>query len=265
MGIKAGTRLGLGLLLGLAPLAMAADAVLQLGTGSGKVGTQHNVVQLAMANDTTVIALQLEVADVPDFIKPDSVWTTDRSAGFTVAWKEDSLSVLHILLLSMDAKSSIASGSGAVLNISYSVQAGADRFKDLDLVFYTAPKVVAPGSVKIPAVGLAGKFFIGNTAVATHAELQPGRFALAQNFPNPFNPETRLAFELPERGEAVLAVYNLLGQRIRTLAEGEWTAGLHEVIWDGLTDAGAQAAGGVYIYRLQAGAHQESRRMVLMR
>ncbi|HOT95793.1 MAG TPA: FlgD immunoglobulin-like domain containing protein [bacterium] len=263
--MKAEMRLGVGLLLCLTPLTFGAEVVLQLGTGSGKVGTQHNVVQVTMANDTTVIALQLEVADVPDFIRPDSVWTTERTSGFTVAWKEDSLSILHILLLSMDATSSIARGSGAVLNISYTVQPGADQFKDLDLVFFTTPKVVAPGSVKIPAVGLSGKFMVGNTAVGEHSGQQPGRFLLAQNFPNPFNPETRVAFQLPERQQARLEIYNLLGQRIRTLVEGELAAGGHAATWDGLTEQGEPAAGGIYLYRLQAGPYHDCKRMVLMR
>ncbi len=263
--MNAGRRLGALLLLLLAPLTYGAEAVLQLGTGSGKVGTQHNVVQVTMANDTTVIALQMEIADVPDFIRPDSVWTTERSSGFTVAWKEDSLSILHILVLSMDASSSIPRGSGAVLNISYTVQPGAEQFKDLALVFFTAPKVVAPGSVKIPAVGLAGKFMVGNTAVEEHGGQQPGRFALAQNFPNPFNPETRVTFELPERQQARLEIFNLLGQRIRTLVQGELAGGVHAATWDGLTERGEAAAGGVYLYRLQAGPYHECKRMVLMR
>ena len=251
--MKIWIRMGLGLVLGLFSLSAAAEAVLQFGQGSGQVGSQHNVVQISMANDTTVIALQLEIADVPDFIKPDSVWTSDRSSGFTVAWHEDSLSVLHILVLTLDKSAAIERGSGPVLNIGYTVLPGAENFNDIDLIFYTQPKVMAPGSVRVPVVALHGKFTVGGTAVESRGGQQPERFGLEQNFPNPFNPSTRIAFQLPASGHALLQVYNVLGQKIRTLVDGELAAGAHAAIWDGLTDRGEQAAGGIYFYRLQAG------------
>jgi hypothetical protein len=263
--MKGWMRLGGWLFFGLFSFSHAAEAILQLGIGSGEVGSQNNIVQMSMVNDTTVIALQLEIADVPDFIRPDSIWTTDRSAGFFVDFAEDSLSVLHILVLSLDSKSVIAKGAGPILNISYTVLPGAENFKDIDLIFYTIPKVVAPGSVKIPAVGFSGKFTVGNTAVESREKSQPGQFVLAQNYPNPFNPETRIAFQLPVREYTRLEIYNVLGQRIRTLVQEELAAGLHEKIWDGLNDRGEQAAGGIYFYRLQAGGCHDYRQMLLMR
>lgn len=263
--MKAWMRMGLGLVFGLVSLSAAAEAVLQLGQGGGQVGSQHNVVQISMANDTTVIALQLEIADVPDFIKPDSVWTADRSAGFTVAWHEDSLSVLHILVLTLDKSAAIEPGSGPVLNIGYTVLPGAESFNAIDIIFYAQPKVIAPGSVRVPALSIAGKFTVGGTAVESRGGQQPVRFGLEQNFPNPFNPSTRIVFHLPGNGHALLEVYNVLGQMIRTLVDGELAAGPHEAIWDGLTDRGEQAAGGIYFYRLRSGGQSEYRRMAYMR
>lgn len=263
--MKVWMRIGVGLLFGLFSLSSAAEAILQLGQGSGQVGSRNNIVPISMTNDTTVIALQLEVADVPDFIRPDSIWTADRSAGFTVAWHEDSLSVLHILVLTLDKSAAIGKGSGPVLNIGYTVLPGADNFNAIDLIFYAQPKVMAPGSFKVPAVAYPGKFTIGSTAVETRSGQLPARFGLEQNFPNPFNPQTRIAFHLPEKGYAQLEVYNVLGQKIRTLVDGELAAGAHEAIWDGLNDQGAQAAGGVYFYRLDSAGRFDYRRMAYMR
>ena len=258
-------RMVWGLLLFHLSPSFAAEAILQLGQGSGLVGSQHNAVQINMQNDTTVIALQLAIADIPDFIKPDSIWTTGRSSGFTIAWEEDSLSVLHILVLSLDKKATIDKGNGAILNIGYTVLSGAERFNSLDIIFYAEPKVIAAGSLKIHASARHGYFIVGETAVETRGEMQPEQFTLEQNFPNPFNPETRIIFHLPSREHAHLEIVNVLGQTIRTLIEAELAAGAHEVTWDGLTDQGKQAAGGIYFYRLRAGRYYDCKRLAYMR
>lgn len=256
---------GTALILALCAMAHASGVVLQLGEGGGALGTVHNVVQVSVTNDTTIKALQFEIYDVPDFIKPDSVWTTGRSSGFAVQYQEDSLGVFRVLLLDMSGGRTIAKGSGALLNIGYTVLPGADRFNSIDLVFYGLPVVVDVANQKVPVTTIPGKFFIGNTAVAQPEATKPDRFSLAQNFPNPFNPSTRIAFTLPWCERVELEVFNLLGQRIRRLAGGEFAAGAHEVLWDGLDDRGAPAAGGVYIYRLRAGTFVDYRRMIYMR
>lgn len=257
--------IGTAVFLALFTLAQASGIVLQLGEGSGALGTTHNVVQVSVANDTAIKALQFEIYDVPDFIRPDSVWTTARSSGFAVQYQEDSLGVFRVLLLDMSGGRSIAKGSGALLNIGYTVLPGADSFNSIDLVFYSQPVAVDQGNQKMAVTTIPGKFFIGNTAVVLAESAKPDRFSLAQNFPNPFNPSTRIAFTLPWRERVELEVFNLLGQRIRRLAGGEYAAGVHEVIWNGLDDRGAPASGGVYIYRLRAGTFVDYRRMIYMR
>ena len=93
----------------------------------------------------------------------------------------------------------------------------------------------------------------------------PGAFMLAQNYPNPFNPETQIVYALPERAPVRLEIFNVQGQKIRTLAEGEKTAGTYTVTWDGSLDGGIPAASGVYIYRLQAGSYEQFKTLVLLR
>ena len=76
----------------------------------------------------------------------------------------------------------------------------------------------------------------------------------------------RGAYALPEAGTVRLSVYNVAGQRIRTLADGYRSAGTHSVVWDGKNDSGRAVASGVYVYRLVVGgANMQSRRMVLLR
>ncbi|PWB68988.1 hypothetical protein C3F09_10735, partial [candidate division GN15 bacterium] len=93
----------------------------------------------------------------------------------------------------------------------------------------------------------------------------PVSFTLSQNYPNPFNPSTEILFTLPVREHATLAVYNLLGEQVRVLADEMLSAGEHRVIWDGCDARGNQVASGVYLYRLTAGASSQSKKMLLLK
>ena len=87
---------------------------------------------------------------------------------------------------------------------------------------------------------------------------------LFQNQPNPFSPETRIAFELPQAGKVELGIYSPDGRLVRTLVTGEHAAGRHSIRWDGLNDAGRKVSGGVYFYSLHAPGVEQSRRMILL-
>jgi len=93
----------------------------------------------------------------------------------------------------------------------------------------------------------------------------PTQFELLQNYPNPFNPETRIEFALPEEQNVRLEVYDISGRRIRTLVDQKMSAGLHQVNWNGENDYGNQVGSGVYIYRMNAGTYESSKKMMLLR
>ncbi len=113
----------------------------------------------------------------------------------------------------------------------------------------------------------------GAIQVTTGAIAAPPRFSLEQNAPNPFNPSTTIRFALPEAGAASLSIYDVNGRHVRTLVDGDATAGTHDVVWDGRDGLGREAASGVYLYRLtwrgsesETGAREVSvRRLVLLR
>ncbi|KAB2921056.1 MAG: T9SS type A sorting domain-containing protein, partial [Bacteroidetes bacterium] len=98
------------------------------------------------------------------------------------------------------------------------------------------------------------------TGVRPADEPLPATFALAQNFPNPFNPSTTIRFALPQATEVSLKVYNLLGQEVAVLVQGPKAAGVHAVTFNG-----AGLASGVYIYRIQAGTFQTVKKMMLVK
>ena len=93
----------------------------------------------------------------------------------------------------------------------------------------------------------------------------PREFSLSQNSPNPFNMATRIDFDLPQSSEIELAVYNILGQKVQTLAEGTYPAGTHSARWDGSDESGTTAASGIYFYRLIAGDKVLIKKMLVLK
>jgi hypothetical protein len=98
------------------------------------------------------------------------------------------------------------------------------------------------------------------TGVASSAPAVPASYGLEQNFPNPFNPSTRVRFQLPETSTITLELFDVLGRRVGTLARGELAAGTHEAVV-----RGDNLASGVYYYRLEARGIAGSRPFVATR
>ncbi|HEX9934928.1 MAG TPA: T9SS type A sorting domain-containing protein, partial [bacterium] len=108
--------------------------------------------------------------------------------------------------------------------------------------------------------GLWNETYYGLLAV--EALNPPDRFALRQNFPNPFNPETRISYDLPESGNVTLAVYDILGKEVRRLIQSQKNAGSYEEVWDGRDSAGRMLPSGMYFYKLTAGDNVSIRKMM---
>jgi hypothetical protein len=102
------------------------------------------------------------------------------------------------------------------------------------------------------------------TGVPEQPVTEPRILALAQNTPNPFSGRTTVAFTLPEPATVRVEVYDLAGRRVNTLAEGNWSAGLHTLTWDGRDDRGQSLASGIYFIRLHSGRTELVRRAVLV-
>lgn len=108
-------------------------------------------------------------------------------------------------------------------------------------------------------------FTVGTTGIERSSEDLPGRFALAQNFPNPFNPATTIEFSLPQSARVELKVFDAAGREIASLLSGQVAAGNYRLNWDG-----GGLASGVYFYRMVARGgdgrtFQQTRRLILAR
>ena len=109
----------------------------------------------------------------------------------------------------------------------------------------------------------SGYFALPLNALRKAAPL-PARLHLGQNYPNPFNPSTIIPYQLPAATQVRLEVFNILGQRVATLVDGERPAGFHTATWNATDASGRGVASGVYLYRLLGGGERLTRSMVLL-
>ncbi|MFH1195434.1 MAG: T9SS type A sorting domain-containing protein [bacterium] len=90
-------------------------------------------------------------------------------------------------------------------------------------------------------------------------------YELSQNYPNPFNPSTVITFSLPEKSIVRLEVYNILGEKVITLFDGEQTTGKHSIAWNAKNQYGIDVASGVYLVKMNAGSFSQTKKMMLIR
>jgi len=93
----------------------------------------------------------------------------------------------------------------------------------------------------------------------------PTAYALSENYPNPFNPTTSIEFAIPTAGSVELVIYNINGQKVRTLVNETKDAGLYKVIWDGKNELGETVSSGIYLYRLVSGNFTKMQKMTLLK
>ncbi|OVE79465.1 hypothetical protein BVY01_02455 [bacterium I07] len=93
----------------------------------------------------------------------------------------------------------------------------------------------------------------------------PAGFILGHNYPNPFNPNTVIPYQIPELNHVVIEIFNLVGQKIRTLVDEQKQAGLYSILWDGRNDSGQLVSNGIYIYRMSSGKYTRIMKCVFMK
>ena len=116
--------------------------------------------------------------------------------------------------------------------------------------------------------GLYVVFFPGAVVTPTGIdddEAIPAEFELKANYPNPFNPTTTIEYTLGSSSVVQLDIYNISGQKVRTLANATQAAGTYSAVWDGTDNNGNAVSSGAYIYSINAEGFQQSRKMMLIK
>ncbi len=116
-----------------------------------------------------------------------------------------------------------------------------------------------------PAANFAVKLAYTPSGVTGKDKEVPAKFALHANYPNPFNPSTSVSYDIPTRSLVELTIYNLLGEKVADLVNGEQGPGSYSATWDGRNQRGETVASGMYIYRLKAGDFLQTRKMLLLK
>ena len=93
----------------------------------------------------------------------------------------------------------------------------------------------------------------------------PKDYKLYNNFPNPFNPSTKIAFELPKASHVKLVIYDVVGREVAQIADGDYPAGYSELTWNGMNMNGQQVSSGVYFYRISAGKWSKVMKMLSLK
>jgi hypothetical protein len=151
---------------------------------------------------------------------------------------------------------SIRGGDFAAQFLGQNFQPGQEPFKGPDAVGPAVYTEVEWAVMICPT---------GSAVEGEEGSLTPKSFELNQNYPNPFNNQTVIKFNLRRPAEVSLAIYNILGQKVRTLVEGRSNAGSQTFGWDGKDEKGNDLSSGIYFYQLKAGELTETKRLVLLK
>jgi hypothetical protein len=234
------------------------NAEFSLGLGSDRVLVGETVsVDVSLANVQALLGYGFVLnyeTDKFEFVEASSaeqdlLKSTGGETPLFQAWTEEAgqISVANAVL-----GGSAVSGGGDVVRLTFKVL----REFDEDARFEIANGIVFdPKQLSNQAV-VAGVLEIQST---------PTEFALLQNFPNPFNPETTIQYNLSESADVSLHIYNVVGQVVRTLVAERQPAGRYRVQWSGSDDRGVPVSSGIYFYQISAGKFQDVRKLMLLK
>jgi hypothetical protein len=159
-------------------------------------------------------------------------------------------------------------GNGVIATIHFTTGPG---WNETDKVYLNPTSYGANSGIVLSSLDgyeLDFEFLGGVTGIREleePGEAIPEVFNLSQNYPNPFNPQTIIRFTLPSDTWVKVEVFNILGQRVKTLVDQHLSAGAKEVSWDGKNSKGVEVGSGIYFYRIQTKEFTDVRRMVLLK
>lgn len=222
------------------------------------------VVSLIIQNDEPVTAMDipLKFGNADDAITLDKVeFPAGGRVGdfdFKIAKIDNKAKTVLIGLVSSgySMKPAMKEGDEAVALLHFTVSKDFTIDVDASKAPQHTPTLIENRDVAggKEVIDFAPDFIKGQIIVIGKPGLNlPKAYALNGNYPNPFNPKTKISFALPKASKVTLDVYNILGQKVRTLINGDMDAGYQSVEWDGTDDNGVGISSGVYLYKLKAG------------
>lgn len=232
------------------------DAIVNTDIGDIAAG-QTGLMRIDADLPADVGGVQLEINYDPEMVKLEKPILSERTGDLYIRYSNKGNGRMIVLMHYQSGSAKpITAGLGEILSIP--VQAIGDIPAGGGKNNLTLNNIIlsSPEGAEIPVKGY------GPGPV-------PTRFALAQNYPNPFNPTTNISFEVmatannPGGADVELVVYNILGQKVKSLASGYYAPGEYTVVWDGTDNYGDKQASGVYFYSLISADSRTTKKMVL--
>ncbi len=211
----------------------------------------------------------LQYKSIPDTLYSASlgIQNKDGSIGLEIGYNQDILQDSLAVQINpgwmeiFPREGVVHGGANEILNLKLRRNFLSKGMYQGDLVFKNWDEnQVSPNST-IPVTLLIDSV----TAVRERPASATLTFNLSQNYPNPFNQNTIIQYSLPKSSEVELVVFNLLGQKVRTLVNQTQKAGYKIVFWDGKNDKGEVVASGVYFYKLEYGDYRQTKKMLLLK
>ena len=234
-------------------------------TASAERADGDNVCVVSLAHDPQLGSLPAPPAP-PDY----EVWMELFSQDWEGPLHQATLTDGNVWYLSVDVSGTPQSSASALLtwdlsdfsNEVYRLVSGYSNDGEV-----LVEDMAVADNLRLDGVGVhyltLARVTSGELTVAS--ETLPTDFALHQSYPNPFNPQVTIQFDLPVSCDVDLAIYDVLGRRVRTLVAGLQPAGSRTITWDGKDQNGSRVSSGIYFYRLTAGGFVETKKMVLMK
>jgi len=218
--------------------------------------------EIHLTNGETANLLEFTLADLPEDMTVTNITGVGRFDDGVVDGSSSEQEDGTYYFLGFDFASGIEPGSGPILEVDVQF----DNVLTNPAIIMSMPAVAAGDAGASPLESIFHGFgqFTGDLAIGD-VDIAPKEFALHPNFPNPFNPSTKIVYDLASQSDVRLEIYNLMGQKVNTLVSANQSVGRHTVTWNATDQFGREVSAGVYLYRLYTAEKVFTRKMILMK
>jgi hypothetical protein len=257
--------------------SLSAAEVNSIAAPKCAVNVDKVIVPIELNNVQPMAALDLPLKFSEGVTLEEVSFTGTRAENFDFATakidNENNIVILGMIPMVYGDNEDLTPGKGEIAKLIFHVDDLSLESLELSVVsleehspmFVYTEMVNGGGRTMVSTPEFSGAIVALADGAQEEPAAVPGTFALKQNAPNPFNPTTGIAFDLPVASQVRLEILNVLGQKVKTLVNEFYEAGSHSVIWDGRDDYGSITASGIYFYRITAGENQAVKKMMMLK
>lgn len=259
----------------LAGTSVFAESVNKMAANNIRAEADNVIVPIELSNSIPMTAMDLPLKFSEGVTLVDVSFEGTRSENFDFKWaninNEEHTVVIGLIPMVYGENSDLEAGEGAIANLEFRIDSEDLEVLEVEtttmdkpsheLMFVYADEDanMKESKPEFPVVE------IELAKILDKIDPLPTTFALRQNAPNPFNPSTRVDYDLPHATNVRMDIYNVLGQKVKTLVDGFQEAGFQSITWNGTNDNGSTVASGMYFYRIEADEFSETKKMMMLK